>query len=66
MQLGQDLFALTHPCLLKTSVRAWSQWFTPVILATWESEIRGVVVQGQPEQMVHETPHLKNNQSKKD
>jgi hypothetical protein len=28
----------------------------PVILATWEAEIRRVMVQDQPEQKVHETP----------
>jgi hypothetical protein len=29
-----------------------------VILATWEAEIRRIVVQGQPRQIVQETPHL--------
>jgi hypothetical protein len=28
----------------------------PVILATWEAEIRRTAVQGQPEQIVHKTP----------
>jgi hypothetical protein len=26
----------------------WAQWLTPVILATWEAEIRRVIVRGQP------------------
>jgi hypothetical protein len=39
----------------------------PAILATWEDEIRRIVVQGQLGQIVHETPpHLQNNQSKMD
>jgi hypothetical protein len=32
------------------------KWLTPVILATWEAEIRRMVVQGQSGQIVHETP----------
>jgi hypothetical protein len=35
----------------------------PVILATWEAEIRRITVEGQQEQIVHHT-HLQNNQSK--
>jgi hypothetical protein len=31
-------------------VRCW--WCIPVILATWEAEIRRIVVQGQPGQVV--------------
>jgi hypothetical protein len=38
----------------------------PVILATWEAEIRRITVQVQPGQIVHETPISKNNQSKMD
>jgi hypothetical protein len=34
-------------------------WFTPVILATWEAEIRRIEVQDQPKQIVHETLSLK-------
>jgi hypothetical protein len=37
----------------------------PVILATWEAEIRKIMVQGQPRQIVHETlskiPHTKKS-----
>jgi hypothetical protein len=38
----------------------WARWLTPVILTIWEAEIRGITVQSQPGQVVHETPHLKN------
>jgi hypothetical protein len=39
----------------------------PVILATWEAEIKRMAVWGQPMQKVHETPpHLQNNKSKMD
>jgi hypothetical protein len=26
---------------------SWEQWLTPIILATWEAEIRRIAVQGQ-------------------
>jgi hypothetical protein len=38
----------------------------PVILATWEAEVRKIMVCGQPEQRVYKIPSPKNNQSKKD
>jgi hypothetical protein len=38
----------------------------PVILVTWEAEIGRIVVEGQPGQIVHEMPHLQNNQNKTD
>jgi hypothetical protein len=41
---------------------ARSQWFTPVILA----EVGMITVCGQPQQIVHEIPHLQNIQSKID
>jgi hypothetical protein len=31
---------------------------------TWEAEIERITIQGQPGQIVCETPHLQNNQSK--
>jgi hypothetical protein len=37
----------------------------PVILATWEAEIRRITVQGQSGEIFHLT-HLQNNQSKMD
>jgi hypothetical protein len=36
------------------------------MLATWEAEVRRISVQGQPRQILHETPISKNNQSKMD
>jgi hypothetical protein len=35
------------------------QWFTPVILATWEAEIRRTGVQGEYRQIVLQTPSPK-------
>jgi hypothetical protein len=32
-----------------TRILARHQWFTPVILATWEAEIKRIVVQRQPQ-----------------
>jgi hypothetical protein len=34
---------------------SWHQWLTPVILATWEAEIRRITVQGQLKKIVCET-----------
>jgi hypothetical protein len=42
----------TYPKELKAA-RHW--WFTPVILATQEAEIRRITVLSQPRQTVHET-----------
>jgi hypothetical protein len=28
----------------------------PVVLATWDAEIRSIMVQGQPREIIHETP----------
>jgi hypothetical protein len=32
----------------RIQVQAGCQWLTPLILATWEAEIRRTIVQGQP------------------
>jgi hypothetical protein len=37
-------------------------WLTPIIQATWESEIRRITVQGKPRQKVQETP-ISTNES---
>jgi hypothetical protein len=37
----------------KQNARHW--WFLPVILATWEAEIRGITVRDQPRQIVQVT-----------
>jgi hypothetical protein len=34
---------------------SWELWLMPIILATQEADIRRIVVQSQPEQIVHET-----------
>jgi hypothetical protein len=39
--------------LQKTKARHWC--FIPIILATWEAEIRKIMVQEQPRQTVFET-----------
>jgi hypothetical protein len=44
--------------------QARCQWLTPAILAPWKSEIWGMVAQGQPQQIVWETPIYKNIQNK--
>jgi hypothetical protein len=45
---------------IKNYDRAEPQWLTPVILATQEAEIRGIVVQSQPRQTVPQDPNSKN------
>jgi hypothetical protein len=45
--------------LQKISLRAGLQWLTPVVLPTWEAEIRRILVQGYPRQIVTKNPtHL--------
>jgi hypothetical protein len=44
------------------AARCW--WFTPVILATQEAEIRRIMVQSQPGQTVHKTLSQKKSFTK--
>jgi hypothetical protein len=54
---------LTNKTLIKSeSTRCW--WLIPVILATQETEIRRIVVQRQPRQMVYETLSQKKKTKK--
>jgi hypothetical protein len=39
--------------LKRFTARCW--WLMPVILATWETEIRRIMVQGQPRKIVRKT-----------
>jgi hypothetical protein len=49
----QPLFSII--VYFRNVLEARHQWLIPVILATWEAEIRKIAVPGQPEQIVHET-----------
>jgi hypothetical protein len=51
--------------MLKTQIVAGCQWFTPVILATQEAEIRRITVRSQPGQIVRETLSQKKKNHKK-
>jgi hypothetical protein len=50
---------------MKSKWGAERQWFTPVILATQEAEIRRIMVQSQPGQKVHKTLSWKKFCTKK-
>jgi hypothetical protein len=39
-------------------------WLTPIILASWEAEIGKIMVQGQPRQIIQETPISKITRAK--
>jgi hypothetical protein len=39
-------------------MQAGQRWHLPLILSTWEADIGKTAVQGQPWQIVHETPSL--------
>jgi hypothetical protein len=39
---------------------SWHQWLTPIILVTWEAEIRKITVQRQHGQIVSDTLSQKN------
>jgi hypothetical protein len=51
--------------MLKTQIVAGRQWFTPVILATQEAEIRRITVRSQPGKIVRETLSQKKKNHKK-
>jgi hypothetical protein len=46
----------------KNLLRAWHWWLTPIILATWEAEIRKIMIQSL-KQTVHKTPSQKKKKS---
>jgi hypothetical protein len=50
---------LTQQSTQKSTAVVRHQWLTPVILATWEAEIRRIKFQGQPRQIVHKSPSTK-------
>jgi hypothetical protein len=54
LQMGHHLF---HNLVLEISLRYWTggQWLTLVILAPQETEIRRIMVQSQPVQIVQKT-----------
>jgi hypothetical protein len=51
--------------LIKLVIGAECRWLMPEILATQEAEIRGITVQSQPVQIVHEMLSQKNASQKK-
>jgi hypothetical protein len=46
------------------NMSAGPQWLTLVILAIWEAEIRKIMVQGQPMEIVQEIPSPKITRAK--
>jgi hypothetical protein len=55
VEYSHKLFYTTILYLTSKRLLAECQWLTPVILATQEAEIRRIVVQSQPSQIVLET-----------
>jgi hypothetical protein len=49
----------------RNSVEAGRQWLTPIILATWEAEIRRIVAEASLCKYF-KSPHLQNYQNKMD
>jgi hypothetical protein len=43
----------------KKKKKAEHPWYIPISLATWETQIRRIVVPDQPRQIVHKTPSPK-------
>jgi hypothetical protein len=50
---------------LKNTKEARRRWLTPVILATQEAEIRKILIEASPRQIVHETLSRKNPSQKR-
>jgi hypothetical protein len=53
--LGNKIIVAWNKVLEKVQGYAGCQWLTPVIPATQEADIRRIIVQSQPGQIVHET-----------
>jgi hypothetical protein len=49
---------------VKKCILAGHWWLTPVILATWEADIRRIMVQGHPKQIIHKNPISKITRAK--
>jgi hypothetical protein len=51
------MVSVTPPqCPALRSLSAEHLWLMPIILAIWEVDIRRIKIQGQPRQIVQETP----------
>jgi hypothetical protein len=61
----ETVHTITGQCPSKEARSAIRQWFTSVILATQEAEIRRITVQSQPRQIVHKTLSRKNSIQKR-
>jgi hypothetical protein len=59
--LSAGIRRCAFPCYLEKEGEELTRhrWLVPVILATWEAEIRIVEVRGHPKQIVPETPFSK-------
>jgi hypothetical protein len=43
----------------KDNRAAWHWWLMPLILATWEADVRRIVIADQLRKIVHKTPSSK-------
>jgi hypothetical protein len=53
------LLELQPKIVFQTNLESDNKWFTPVILATQEAEIRRIMFQGQPGEIAPETTSSK-------